>query len=181
MKGVLFTEFLEMIDEEYSRDLTDEIVESCALTSEGAYTAVGTYDESEFDTLVDALSRRSGVPASTLLRSYGRQLFPRFGAQHPDLITERDDALRFLAGVESVIHAEVRKLYPEARPPVFEVDFPSADILVLTYRSQRGLADLAHGLIEGALDHFDDPSRIERLDLEPDGCLTRFTIVRSAQ
>ena len=44
MKGVIFTEFLEMVESHFSPEMADRIITAARLPSGGAYTAVGTYD-----------------------------------------------------------------------------------------------------------------------------------------
>jgi Haem-NO-binding len=44
MKGMVFTEFLELVERSWGEELVDELIESCELASGGAYTSVGTYD-----------------------------------------------------------------------------------------------------------------------------------------
>ncbi len=42
MKGTVFTEFLEMVENILSPELADLIIEQSDLHSEGAYTSLGT-------------------------------------------------------------------------------------------------------------------------------------------
>jgi hypothetical protein len=56
MKGVVFTEFLEMVEGRFGLAMADRIIEAAQLPSSGAYTAVGTYDYTEMVHLVNALS-----------------------------------------------------------------------------------------------------------------------------
>jgi len=78
MKGVVFTEFMDMVEQQFSVDMLDDIIEDAQLPSDGAYTAVGTYPHSEMVALVSALSARSGVAVTVLLRAFGEYLFGRF-------------------------------------------------------------------------------------------------------
>ena len=41
MKGIVFTEFLEMVEERYSAEVMDQILLGAKLPSGGAYTARG--------------------------------------------------------------------------------------------------------------------------------------------
>lgn len=52
MKGIVFTEFLEMVADKFSADTVDTIIEEADPPSGGAYTAVGTYDFAEMASLV---------------------------------------------------------------------------------------------------------------------------------
>jgi Haem-NO-binding len=154
MKGVVFTEFLEMVEDHFSLRMVDEIIEEAAVPSAGAYTAVGTYPHEEMVALVTALSRRSGMALPDLLHAFGRHLFGRFVRLYPRFFQHQTDALTFMAGIEDIIHAEVLKLYPDAQLPRFDVEAHDYDRLVLIYHSPRHMPQLAMGLIEGCIDHF---------------------------
>lgn len=180
MKGVVFTEFLDMVEQEFSLEVADDILESSDLASGGVYTAVGTYDSGEMSVLVQALSDRVGIPVPGLLHAYGKALFGRFFALYPEFFEEPGDAFAFLATIDSVIHREVRKLYREAEVSGFEVDRQGTDRLVLVYRSPRHLGDLATGLLDGAVEHFGESIDVVAEPLDADGAAVRFTLTRTA-
>ena len=169
MKGMVFTEFLDMVELKFSAHMVDDIIEACQLPNGGAYTAVGTYDHGELVQMVEALAQRSGVPVSTLVHAFGLHLFGRFHALYPVFFMDIPTALDFLEGIETVIHTEVRKLYPNAQLPEFDC-VRTASGLDMVYSSPRHFGDLATGLIEGALLHFGDPVSLTRHDL-PNGSI----------
>jgi hypothetical protein len=180
MKGVVFTEFLEMVESSFSARMVDEIIEDAQPASGGAYTAVGTYAHEEMVAMVGALSTRSGIPVPDLLRTFGHHLFGRFAATHPRFFNDATGALPFLAGIEDIIHAEVLKLYPDAQLPRFEVEYHDAGRLVLLYRSSRHFEDLAEGLIRGCVDHFGEALTVQREQLTHEGAsLERFVLTRT--
>ena len=169
MKGMVFTEFLDMVESKFSADMVDDMIDDSQLPSGGAYTAVGTYDHSELVQMVGALSLRSGVPVPTLIHTFGLHLFGRFHALYPAFFNGTSSALDFLEGIETVIHTEVRKLYPDAQLPRFDC-VRSASGLEMVYSSPRHFGDLAAGLIEGAIAHFGDPVTVTRHNM-PDGSI----------
>ena len=177
MKGVIFTEFLDMVDAQFSPECTERIVAKADLPSGGAYTAVGNYDHGEIVSLVTALSEETGVEVADLVHAYGYYLFGRFVAAYPQFFKGVPDALTFLQAVETHIHNEVCKLYPDASPPELRCETPERGVLIVEYRSDRGLADVAHGLICGCVDHFDEDVKIKRDDLVA-GTHVRFEIRR---
>lgn len=169
MKGMVFTEFLDMVELKFSADMVDDIIGDSQLPNGGAYTAVGTYDHAELVRMVEALAQRSSVPVPTLVHAFGLHLFARFHALYPAFFSGIPTALDFLEGIETVIHTEVRKLYPDAQLPEFDC-VRTASGLDMVYTSPRHFGDLATGLIEGALVHFGDPVSLTRHDL-PNGSI----------
>ncbi len=183
MKGVVFTEFLEMVDEKFSPETTERIIENADLASNGAYTAVGTYDHMELVQLVVKLAAETGAEVSDLVRVFGEHFFHRLIALYPHFVDDEQDVFSFLESVENYIHIEVRKLYPDADLPSVKTERPNNDELVLLYESKRCLADAAHGLILGCLDHFNvkDNISIAREDeSEGKGSRVRFKLSKAA-
>lgn len=180
MKGMVFTEFLAMVGQQCSEDMVDDIIDDADLPHGGAYTAVGTYPFGEMVTLIVALSKRTGLPVTELIHRFGYYLFGRFNSLYPDFIISQPDTMSLLASIESIIHVEVRKLYPDAELPSFEVESQTPQALSLIYRSPRCLADLASGLIEGALQHYKETDQIKvgREQLDDAGNAVRFKLER---
>ena len=179
MKGVVFTEFLEMVEEAYSFEMVDRIIEASELGSGGAYTSVGTYDHRELVQLVVNLGRFTDEPVPDLVRRFGEYMFVRFFQMFPVFFAESDTAFSFLAKVEGYIHIEVRKLYPDAELPSLLCETPEPGRFIMCYRSNRDFADLAHGLILGWIAHFGEQIEVRReADVDPLGTFTRFTLTK---
>jgi len=177
MKGIVFTEFLEMVEEKFSPELVDRIMDSADLPSGCVYTTVGTYNHREMIELVTSLSKETGIGASDLMRVFGAHLFSRFSVLYPKYFDGVDSAFDFITRIEDYIHVEVRKLYPEAELPSFQCDMSQPGSLSLTYRSTRPFAPLAEGLLRGCLSHFGEVADIEIDDLSAGaGTAARFLI-----
>ena len=176
MKGVVFTEFLEMVESLFGLDTTDTLLDLPGLESGGAYTAVGTYDASELVAMVLELSRLEQMPVPELLHAYGKHLFGRFVELFPQMFEGVSGADDFLGQVDGHIHVEVRKLYPEAELPEFDTR-QTEEGFVLEYSSERPFAHFAGGLIQGCLDHYADSREVSLETLAPgDGTRARFVI-----
>jgi len=161
MKGMIFTEFMEMVEATWSLDRVDAIIIRSNVASGGAYTAVGTYPHEEIVALVTALSEETGIAVPDLVRTFGKHLFGRFALAYPRFFLGTTSSFQFLSGIENVIHAEVRKLYPDAELPTFEVE-KGDHSLTLIYFSEHPFADLAQGLIEGCVAHFGEDIEVRR-------------------
>jgi hypothetical protein len=165
--GMIFTEFSEMVEREYSASMLDDIIDDCpGLATRGAYTAVGSYDWRELQRLLEALSARTGVAQRQLLVHFGESLFSRLVASYPAFLDGIGSAGEFLRLVDDHVHVEVLKLYPQARLPRFEFIDDGAGVFRMVYRSERPLADLAEGLIRACIRHYNEARRITRVDLD---------------
>ena len=182
MKGMIFTAFLDHVETTYDAVLVEKMLAACDLSTGGAYTSVGTYDHSELVQMLVALSELTGESIPDMLRSFGTYLFPKLALAYSGVVEHAFDSFSLILTVHDQIHVEVRKLYPDADLPHFAHELINADHMVLTYRSERGLADLAEGLLIGCFDHFGDSIRLGRKDLS-DGAAThvQFEMIRDRQ
>lgn len=169
MKGIVFTEFTDMVDDVFGMQTTETIIENSNLPSGGIYTSVGTYPHSEIVALVTNLSKETGVAISDLVRTFGKHLLGRFSQLFPAFFNGNSDVTHFLSQVDGYIHGEVRKLYPDADLPSLETTRLENGDLEIIYRSDRMMGDLAEGLIAGALDHFGNSHNCLRNDLQQEG------------
>lgn len=181
MKGVVFTEFMDMVDAEFGPSMTENLVDAVDPPSGCIYTAVGTYNHEELLSLVTELSQRTGTSVPDLVRTYGQHLFGRFVVRYPEFFSGVRDSFAFLESIDGTIHMEVHKLYPDAELPTFQCTRESDDHLIMVYRSRRPFADLAHGLIEGCATYFGDEIVIGRDDgQDGDFNVSRFNLRRTA-
>lgn len=165
MKGIVFTTLFDMLEEAHGLDFVDQLIDECELPSGGAYTAVGTYSHEEIVTLVGKICELTESSPKDVLNAFGAFLFLRLADAYPDFINRSSDLLDFLENVETYIHVEVKKLYPEAELPRFECQRPSPNQLQMIYSSVRHFEDLCEGLLLGAVDKFKQPATIERQSL----------------
>ncbi|ACM37223.1 MULTISPECIES: heme NO-binding domain-containing protein [Rhizobium/Agrobacterium group] len=182
MKGMVFTEMLEFVAATWNEDMADDIIEASLLTnglaSGGAYTSVGTYDHREMMALLAALSQRSGLGVDALMQAFGLHLAGRFAVLFPGFFDRSGGLFGFLASIDAHIHVEVKKLYPDAELPSFEILSQDGTSLSMLYRSGRKMEALAEGLIQGAARHFGSIVKVER-SARDDGA-TLFVIAESA-
>ncbi|MFN3851995.1 MAG: heme NO-binding domain-containing protein [Spirosomataceae bacterium] len=178
MKGIVFTEFIDMVESKFGFGMMDEIIETAKLPSGGIYTAVGTYDHSEMVKLVVELSNRTQIPINELLKSYGKHLLGVFTKGYPHFFENTTDAFSFFEQIDQYIHVEVQKLYPDAELPKFDTFRINDNTLEMIYNSQRKMSDLAEGLIEATIEFFKEDSTVVREEMNPEGTIVKFTITR---
>jgi hypothetical protein len=179
MKGIVFTEFLELVETAFSPEMVDRIIADSLLPSGGAYTAIGTYDGAEMGRLVGALSNATATPSGELLEIFGRHLFGRFVALYPAFFAGCGSSFDFLPQVGNHIHFEVRKLYPDAELPAITATPIDADTMEVIYQSPRCMAKLARGLIDGCIAHFRETIAVSEADRSGGaGATVAFTLRR---
>jgi Haem-NO-binding len=168
MKGILFTDFVDFMER--------ELPAAAGEVGIGAYSPLGSYPEDELLALVARASEAAGLPASDVLRRFGAHLFRTLATLYPVFVDGVGSALELLGGIETYVHGEVKKLYPDAEFPRFEVQ-ASSEKLELVYRSRRPLADVAEGMIRGCIAWFGDRLELDRQDMDAaDGRAARFTL-----
>ena len=180
MKGIVFSEFIEMVEDRFSPEVADKIIESSDLASGGAYTAVGTYGHEEMLELVANLSQETGIAPDELVKAFGRYLFSRFQSLYPGFFDGVEGTFGFLETIDNHVHVEVRKLYPDAELPKFDCEQVDPDTVVMTYQSKRPFGNLAAGLMEGCISHYEENIAVDREDLSGGANRhVRFTLRRS--
>jgi hypothetical protein len=165
MKGVIFTEFLELVESKFGMGVADQI-QTKGFPLDSGFTSVGTYDYQILISLVVELSNETGIPIRDLVYGFGKHLFNRFRVIYPEFICGSTNTIDLLRNVESVIHIEVQKLYPGAELPSFKFPPSGDEQFQIEYNSARPFAVLAEGLIDACIEHFGDDLILERIDLD---------------
>ncbi|MGY5352846.1 heme NO-binding domain-containing protein [Wenyingzhuangia sp. IMCC45533] len=179
MKGIIFTEFLELVEEKFGLVMVDDIIQQSNLESEGAYTAVGTYDFSEMLQLITNLSKKTKLSTDDLLLVFSEHLFKALVKSHPNLVAHYKDPMDLLASIENHIHVEVQKLYPDAQLPKFEMVSKTDHKMVMIYKSDKALYVLGKGLMDETFKLFKVKGEISYKKLKEDGTEVEFTITKS--
>lgn len=176
MKGLVFTTFYSHCEDRYGADLLEDIIEDAQLPNKGAYTSVGTYPFEEMVALITALVKRTGQDMRTVLEEFGHSCFARW-VQYVPTHFEDKSLFDVLANIDDFHENEVRKLYPDAELPSFQVESRSDQTLILRYRSCKPLADLAVGVIKGAADHLGEKIEVSyRPAIDSGGAYVRFDV-----
>lgn len=161
MKGVVFVELVRMAEAGFGEEAVDEVLDSCPLSTAGAFTSVGNYPCSDLVTIVEALGRKGGVDPTDLQRQFGHWMLAHFARTYPHFFEGKHSAFDMLEAIDQEVHVEVRKLYPDAELPRFETERLGENRLRMVYRSPRPLGAFCKGLIEACLDHYAQPGVVE--------------------
>jgi len=176
MKGIVFTEFLELVETKFGFEVVDEIIEKSELESNGVYTSVGTYAFSEMVQLLTHLSNHTKLSIDDLLYVYGTHFFKVLENSYGSILSSYSGPIELLNSIESHIHVHVRKIYPGAELPRFEVLEKAADKMTMMYFSDRAMYSFAKALMENAFNHYGEKASVEMKKIKEDGTQVQFDI-----
>jgi len=176
MKGIVFTEFLDLVEHKFGLEVLDEIISKSNLESGGSYTAVGTYSFSEMLQLLQHLSSKVNISIDDLLLVYGEHFFSVLESNYNHLLDLYSEPIELLASIESHIHVEVQKIYPDAELPIFDVIEKSNNKIVMVYKSSRAMHHFGLGLMKKTFEHFNSSASIELEKLNDKGTEVKFLI-----
>lgn len=165
MKGIVFTEFMELVESGFGMQIADNVLTKGCPFHNG-FTSVGTYDHHDLLKMIKELSAETGRPSKDLVHAFGRHLFQAFYNGYPAAFAKIAGTFELLYNVENVIHVEVLKLNPDAELPRFRFPATEKGCLDVEYQSTRPFADLAGGLIEASIAHFGEALCVNRIDLD---------------
>ncbi|WP_432258083.1 heme NO-binding domain-containing protein [Cupriavidus sp. TMH.W2] len=180
MKGIVFNLLEEVVIRHYGENTWDALLDDTGLT--GAYTSLGSYPDDDIYKLVGVASKALNLSTFDLLRWFGREAMPLMATRYPAYFQGHAAAREFVLSVNSIIHPEVRKVYPGADVPTFGFRDEPGGALLMEYRSARRLCALAQGFVEGAGDQFGESVEFEHLKCMHNGdasCLCRITFAAS--
>lgn len=179
MKGVIFTEFLDLVEEKFGLEMVDTIIENSELDSGGIYTSVGTYNFSEMLSLLTNLSGETNISIDDLLEVYAEHFFDIIEVSYPGFLAQYQEPLEMLASIENHIHVEVRKIYPDAELPTFTIEDRTETTLVMIYKSSRAMYSFGKGLMNKTFEHFNSSATILMEKLKEDGTEVKFSITKN--
>lgn len=177
MKGIVFTELVEFVEDQFGYKTADDMLEASMLDHKGAYTQGGNYPYEELVAILTRLSEHVDLSVETLIEVYARHLFSRIVMLYPKITDGFHSVLEFISVVDTFIHPEVKKLYPEAELPTFHLISLDKKCLVIDYHSSKPLYPMAVGLMLGASDYFKQSINIDyKINQTSNESNARFTV-----
>ena len=147
MKGVVFNLLEEAVGRAFGPDTWDALLDASGVS--GAYTSLGNYPDEEIEALVAAAGAALSLDRDAVLRWFGVNAIPILAELYPDFF-KATNGRAFVDGINTIIHAEVRKIYPGAACPHFRMHANASGDLVMDYLSTRNMCALAQGFVEGS-------------------------------
>jgi hypothetical protein len=176
MKGIIFTEFLDLVEDKFGLEMVDRIISESKLESEGIYTSIGTYSFSEMLQLLQRLSTHTNISIDNLLLVYAEHFFSIIETSYPGLLATYKDPIEMLSSIENHIHVEVQKIYPDAELPTFIIEEKTKNSIIMIYKSSRAMHHFGLGLMNKTFEHFNSTATIVLEKIKEDGTEVRFIV-----
>jgi len=189
MKGIIFTEFLDLVEERFGLEMVDKIICQSKLDSQGIYTSIGTYSFYEFLQLLHNLSKNKSISLVNLLRVFAAQIFSAMDSIYPDMLTSCNDSIEMIAAMNQHIEKifttvnaspeELLKAKSFSPLPQFTVKEKTKNSLIIHYKSERGMQHFWLGLMHEMFQHFNETATIVLEKVKKDGSEVKFTITKN--
>lgn len=180
MKGVLFTELIEMMEDLMGLEFTNRVIENAHLKNKGAYTTIGFYQYQDMLKLMESLNKQVNSPQDILLKSYGEYFFYRKTQRHSGEIKKYKDAFSLLKEAPQILDREIRKLEPNALIPEIKTKKINKNTMQLYYHSEEKMSYLMEGLIKGCIGYFEEPITLKRENLNAEETRVRFVLQKES-
>jgi hypothetical protein len=153
MKAFIVTSMVDMLDRQHGSGQVDAILADAGLTG---LRGVDPHS----DVPVQSIVRLSMVAAEALntevddlVEQFGWYIFGVLVIEFPDQVSQ-PDFHAFLRAVNTQIHPEMRRRFPNAEVPTVTVEEADGDSFLVRYASKRPFTRLACGIISAASTHF---------------------------
>ena len=134
MHGTIFAELHKYVVSKLGDDAWTALKGEAGVTRT-EYNPLEIYPDSEVVALVNAASRITGLPATTLLEDFGSFIAPDLLEMYWAVVQPEWRTLDLLEHTESAIHEVVRVSQKGATPPYMHAERTSGDEVTITYTS----------------------------------------------
>ncbi len=168
MLGFIFKEIEEYVKSNLGVGAWTQILTDAGLGDRKKFLNGLYYPDEELISIVVSTASVSGSPVAHVLKEFGRFLGGHLFTAYKPLIHPDWRTLEFLENVEETIHGVVRARNKKATPPQLICHRVASREVLVNYRSERKLCQLAQGMILGVAGHYG-----ERIQLLEETCMHR--------
>jgi len=167
MKGVIFNLFERVVSDEVGTQVWSQIVDGSGVRS--AYDDDGTYSHEELLDLVRETAIALSKTTDETLVWFGRRSIPLLAGLFPTLFAGPTSTVPFVMSLNGTVHPEVRRRFPDAYVPTFDMEQAATNTLIIGYSSYRDLCRFAEGMLLGTADLFGEDATVEHFHCQRNG------------
>lgn len=159
MHGIVHKTLEQYVVDRSDEETWDRILERAGVDAT-LYLPVSYYDDADFEAILETVTDLAVQNRRQIERGFGRRLAPElrstFGAHVDDDWTLRELLTELETVVASVDAASDETTIPDVTTRRDE------DGILVSYRSERGYCGLAHGILEGLVDVYDEQATVSK-------------------
>jgi hypothetical protein len=164
MHGLIHSELKRFTETVYGAEVWRQVLARAGFKDK-LYLTVRPYADEEAVAIVAAAAELLDVPVPVVLEAFGRFTAPALMRMYASRVDPAWGTLEMLLNTEHTIHSVVRSTQPGAEPPTLRFERVDERSVRLEYRSERGMAAVARGIIQGVADFYGDVVEISEHDL----------------
>ncbi|WP_299005295.1 heme NO-binding domain-containing protein [uncultured Shewanella sp.] len=176
MTGIIFIELINVIKSNFGLELFEAMKEEA--NEDGQFVKTGSYSHHRLFNMINSLSRLTRISSQDLLELIGQQVFLPLLTSLPIKIGSISNTIDFVIHVETYIHHEAQKLYPNSTMPTFNFIFISENQLIMDYHSPRCMGYICFGLLKGCAQYFEEKIKITLQLMDDSGSHVRFNLTK---
>lgn len=160
MKGVIVDCLQELVETQFGEDKWKATLKGAGLDADTRFLPIDDVDDAAVMKVIGSACGVLGISTQDAADAFGKYwactFAPRmYGAYYAGITSAKE----FLLKMESVHDATTRSM-ANAHPPHFAYEDPAPDVLVMEYRSPRGLMPFFTGLVKGVAANFGEKAAI---------------------
>lgn len=163
MKGVIVSCLADLVREKFGEDKWKQCLERTGIDRHKTFfVSEDVNDETAVEILgsvCEVLNLSLAAAADAFGDYWVNEFAPRI---YGGIYRGKKNAREFLSAMDDV-HMNMTSSLPNARPPRFEYSWESDNVMLMTYKSHRGLIDVMIGLIKGVGNHFGEDLEVSKI------------------
>ena len=160
MRGIIFQAFSDFIENTFDYETLDSLYMDSSYPNKGGFSVAGSYEPAYLVSMAEYCVGFFDNSLEKVYYSFGKFAFPylinKYKKNYDGMYTPivASNAFSFLRSLNILHHDELKKIYPDAKFPKFDIDVVSNKHLIIDYSSPLDLPYLVHGLIDGCLETY---------------------------
>jgi hypothetical protein len=141
VKGVMFNSFTEFIKNKFGEQKLDILLQKDDYPNKGGFSALGNYSFSYMRSLISNSKYLFNCSANEIMRQFGKFTYKYLYIRLTKMYENNQDFIQyynpydFLENLNTLHFEQLKKVYPNAKFPEFEVKRLSSNHIILYYSS----------------------------------------------
>jgi Heme NO binding. len=161
MKGTIVKCMQELVEKKFGAAKWLETVKRAGLDTNMRYVATDDIADADVMKLVKAIGEVNSLSADQVIEAFGDYWSSVYAPSLYGIFFDRAKNTKELLSNLDHIHDVMTKSMKGAAPPHFTLDWQGEKVMLMKYRSPRGLAMLMPGLIRGIAKHYKEHVKVD--------------------